>query len=1593
MHRDFSRQEPIRRVASQWLRRRADRAIAAGLILVASLLCASASEIPAVHSRVLPLLKTLPSVGRVPATNQLNLVIALPWRDSAGLSNLLREIYDPRSPRFHQFLTPAQVTERFGPSPQDYQALIDFARAHRLNVTALHPNRLLLDVQGSAGDIEAALHVRFNRYRHPVENRLFYAADGEPSLDFSVPVLGIRGLDNFARPQPHVHAVPLKKSIAGANATTRVSAHAQPLTGSGPNGTYLGLDFRAAYAPNTTLDGAGQSIGLLQFDGYDAADIIAYEDRAGLPHVPLQNVLLDGSNGHPTYTGGEVETALDIEMAICMATNVSAVIVYEAGPYGSWEDILNRMATDNLARQLSCCWYIPGGAADPVADQIFQQMAAQGQSFFNASGDHDAYTGQIDFPGDTPYITQVGGTTLNTTGPAGAWTSETTWNWGNEYAQDGIGSGGGTSTQYAIPNWQTNLSYTASLGSTNMRNTPDVAMVSDNIYIRADGADYSAGGTSCAAPLWAGFAALANQQAAVSGEPPVGFINPAIYALATGPAYASAFHDIVTGNNTWSASPDQFYAVPGYDLCTGLGTPQGQSLINLLANPDSLEIVPAAGFNAIGGPGGPFTATSQTYTLTNLGTNALPWTITSTSAWLHVSSANGVLLPGGPAAVVSIGLTAQASNLAIGTYYATVTVTNLNDNSIQARQFSLGIISPPQITAQPTNQAVLEGVPALFSVQAAGGLPLAFQWQFNGTNLTDGGNITGSATTNLSIAEVSDAEVGNYSVIVTNYAGSSVSSNASLAITPSAPVIVSQPAGLTANAGTMAAFSVAAVGSSPIAYQWTFNATNITDATNSSLTLFNVQLANAGNYAVILTNSRGSTLSSNAVLIVNNVPLITGLNPPKAVPGAMVSIAGINFAAAPVSNIVYFGAVKAQVSGSTTTNLMVTVPVGATYAPVTVTLGGLTAASGTPFLPLFPGIGPLTNSSFAPRTNVAAGSFPEPVVIGDLDGDGKPDLVAGNSFDHTIAIYRNLSTNGTLSAHSFAPPVLLQVGGVCGLALADLDGDGRLDIVATDTNHNVVTIFQNLSQPGVLTSQSFSPAVNLPVDALPAAVVVGDLDGDGRPEIITVNQGSNSLSVLQNLGPIGGRITTNSFAAVLDLPTPNAPTGLAIGDLDGDGKLDLATANQSDSSSLVSVFQNASVPGTIAFAPRLDVAGDANDAESVAIGDLDGDGNPDLLIGSFNGQIISVYLNASTPGSIAFGPPTDFAAGGEVPPDGVALADLDGDGSLEVAVATQNPSKLSIFPNASSPGLASLGPRLDLNSGYNPAGVAIADLIGDGRPDLVCANAFDFNLSLYQNLILMGTPPSITQQPTNQLVSLNGTATFAAGAAGSPPLSFQWWFDQTNALPDATNATLVVANVQATNVGGYSVTVSNAFGSAASSNALLIVIGQLDHFAWSNVPSPRFASLPFKVTLQARDAVNGLVTNFTGAVGLSSTNGIAVNSSNCTLVAGAWTGPLEIGQPVTNLVLQAADTAGHLGLANPINIVAAPALSTGRSSGNLLIFWPVNPGGFVLEESTSLAAGKWAAASTPPLEIGNQYLVSVQFSATNQYFRLRYTLP
>jgi hypothetical protein len=1275
-----------------------------------------------------------------------------------------------------------------------------------------------------------------------------------------------------------------------------------------------------------------------------------------------------------------------IEVAVSMAPGLSRMIVYEAGPSGNWHDLLNRMANDNLARQLSCSWYSPGGGSDPVANQIWQQMATQGQSFLNASGDDDAYTGLISFPGDTPYITQVGGTTLTTSGSGGSWVSETVWNWGN-----GIGSGGGVSTQYPIPSWQTNISMTANQGSTTMRNTPDVALTADNVYVRADGDDYDVGGTSCAAPLWAAFTALVNQQAASTGEPTVGFLNPAFDAIGSSSNYTACFHDITTGNNESSSSPTKFSAVSGYDLCSGWGTPSGQLLINALANPEALQITPTTGFASLGGVGGPFTVTTQNLSLTNVGTNALTWTLANTSLWLNASSNGGILTPGGPATTLTMSLNSAADSLPVGTYQATVWFTNLNDNVGQSRQFTLAVISPPTITTQPTNQAVLEGATAAFTVEATGGLPLSYQWQNNGTNLTDGGNISGSATTNLTINSVSAANVGTYTVIVTNAAGMATSSNALLTITPSPPVIVMQPSNQTAVVGETAAFTVAAIGTTPYFYQWYLNGTNnpIANATNTTLMLTDVQTNQAGNYAVLVANTLGSVLSSNATLNVYTVPVITSFSPQLGIIGTVVNVSGLNFDPTPANNTVYFGAVQAVVTAASATNLVVTVPVGATYAPITETVNGLTAYADSSFLPTFSGGGTLGSASLGPQLNLGAGDGPSRVVIGDLDGDGKPDVVVANVYDGSVWIYRNISSNGTLTASSFAPPVILTIGGgqdsTWGLALGDLTGDGRLDIVVANRDLNIVSIFQNFCTPGNIATNTFGTRVDLPVAGVPFGVAVADVDGDGKPDIITCASASNVVSVLRNIGT-GGTITTNSFAAPVNFAVGSGPAFIAVADIDGDGKPDVVTINNSDNNNPVSVLRNISTVGNIAFAPTVNFPG-LSSCHEVAIGDLTRDGKPDLAVTSFSGgQSVSIYLNTSTPGSITFAPHVDFAVGGWG--NSVAIGDLEGDGKPDVVVTTQLPSQLDIFRNTSTPGSFtsnSLAGPIVFAAGYNPNGIGIGDLVGDGRPDIVFGNSYDNTLSIYQNIIPFGGPPVITTQPTNQTVIVEGMATFSVSATGTLPLTYQWYFNGTNnPIANATNATLTLTNLQLSQSGNYySVLVTNTLGSILSSNAVLTVLAPV---AITTQPTNQTvyagANASFSVTVAGTPPLS-YQWYFNG------TNNPIGEATNATLMlmnvqtnqAGDYT--VLVANPVNSILSSNALLTVNL----------PPALQVTPSGNFLYIFWPVSAPGFVLETSYCLLPADWVPVPNPPLQIGNQYLESIQITDTNQFFRLLYIAP
>ena len=390
--------------------------------------------------------ETLAPVARLNPANQLRLAISLPLRDGAGLRQFLGELYDPASPKFHAYLSAEEFARQYGPTVEDYEGVQAFCRSNGLIVVGTHPNRAVLDVAGSVDAIESAFYTTLHEYRHPSEDRVFFAPATEPSLDLAVPILHIHGLDNLHPARPLSKRKPLDQS-------DKVT----PNGGSGANGAFLGKDFRAAYAPGVTLTGAGQTLGLVEMDAYYPNDITLYEQQAGLPAVPLQSISVDGFdvNGRPGPGNGEV--SLDIQMAISMAPGLAKILVYEESTNSLAIDLLNKIATDNHAKQISCSW--TWGTYDVGSDQTFLQFAAQGQSFFQASGDGGAYSGAVDAPADNPYITVVGGTSLTTTSK-GVWAGETTWN-----DEQGDASGGGSSTIYSLPSWQSGLNLSANLGS------------------------------------------------------------------------------------------------------------------------------------------------------------------------------------------------------------------------------------------------------------------------------------------------------------------------------------------------------------------------------------------------------------------------------------------------------------------------------------------------------------------------------------------------------------------------------------------------------------------------------------------------------------------------------------------------------------------------------------------------------------------------------------------------------------------------------------------------------------------------------------------------------------------------------------------------------------------------------------------------------------------------------------------------------------------------------------------------------------------------------------------------------------------------
>jgi uncharacterized repeat protein (TIGR03803 family) len=1050
-----------------------------------------------------------------------------------------------------------------------------------------------------------------------------------------------------------------------------------------------------------------------------------------------------------------------------------------------------------------------------------------------------------------------------------SYASEKVWNMGNippGWLGSGfVGSTGGSSAIYRIPSWQQGLDMSANRGSTTMRNYPDVAIVADGFVTVANGVTSTGwDGASFASPLWAGFMALVNQEAAANGQPPVGFLNPALYALGQSADYTNDFHDITVGNDATATSGGLYAAVPGYDLCTGWGTPRGSNLIHALALPQRLRIAPASDLLLTGPVGGPLNPGALSYSLTNgngfSATNqnpSLEWSLALDAAWLTVSPTNGTLLAGGAATVVAVTPNLLATNLAAGSYMATLFFTNLLDQSVQTRRITLAVVAPPLITSQPTNQSLLEGMAATFSVGTGSNALLYYQWQFDSgsgpTNLTDSGGISGSATSSLTIKNVSPGDVGAYSVIISNAAGAVASGSASLTIiTGQAPVIVSGPASQTILPGATATFTVSAVGDQPLSYFWQLDGTNLANRGNvsgsstSTLTIRSATVPNSGNYTVLITNRFGSVTSAVAALN------LTGVTSSGVALETLYSFTTNSFGCLPFGGLIqanngrFYGTTSAgglqrvgtvfQMDTNGVVTLVYAFPNG---------FGGNNPANGSlPCAALVQGTNGFLYGTavaggdangdgtvFRTTTNGAtvgwslnsasSGSQPYGGLVQGWDGNFYGTAYTGGAYRYGApwgygTVFKLTSSGSLTGIHSFgyedgAYPSSTLVQGADGALYGTTQGGGTNGSAtpgapwvseflyqAGGTNGGWGTIFK-VTPTGILTSLFSFANTN---GAWPVAGLVQDSSGTFYGT--TTAGGAYGAGTVFKLSADGRFTSLYSFTGGND--GSNCSGGLLLA---SDGNL-YGTTESGGVYGLGTVFRISS-DGTLATLLHFDGYQGAN-PECTLIQGTDGRLYGTTQNGGANGWGAIFRLSLNSPLQITQQPQPQQGFAGDTATFSVATF-----GSLPVSYQwLKNGTSLSDGGNVSGSSLRTLT--------LTSLGVADAAMYS-----VVVSNVYGAVTSTGARLEVIFSPPYLISGPEAQTVLVGAAATFRAEAGGAGPLSFQWQENGTNLIDGgnisgSTTPTLTLASVTVTNVGTYSVIVSNALDVLSSPGVALTVL-------------------------------------------------------------------------------------------------------------------------------------------------------------------------
>jgi len=458
----------------------------------------------------------------------------------------------PKSPRFPR----GQFGDHYGADPDDIENLRRFAQQHGLDETENAPHRRVLKLRGAPDALQRAFGVTLGKYQLD-ESGTFVGCDRAPTLPPGA--IAVLGLDRRPVARPH-----FRKAL------------------SQPDTTYTPLQIGQLYNFPAGTDGTGQTIGIIELGGgYTSSDLSQYFSSLGISNPPkVIAVAVDGGQNQPGGGDADIEVTLDIEVAGSLAPGATLAVYFTTNTDQGFYEAISQAAHDttNKPSVISISW---GGPEDSWSSQslsametALQDAAALGVTVTVAAGDSGSTDGEsdgqshVDFPSSSPYSLACGGTTLTASGQAIQ--SEVVW---NETASNEGATGGGVSVEYGLPSWQQNANVPTAPNGSAGRGVPDVSGNADpqtGYQILVGGQSQVVGGTSAVAPLWAALVARLNQ----SLGKPVGDVHAAIYQIGE-----SAFRDITQGNN------GAYQAGPGWDACTGLGSPNGQALLTALTTP------------------------------------------------------------------------------------------------------------------------------------------------------------------------------------------------------------------------------------------------------------------------------------------------------------------------------------------------------------------------------------------------------------------------------------------------------------------------------------------------------------------------------------------------------------------------------------------------------------------------------------------------------------------------------------------------------------------------------------------------------------------------------------------------------------------------------------------------------------------------------------------------------------------------------------------------------------------------------------------------------------------------------------------------